>query len=263
VETAHKHYTLCYNAHRNTSFSPDRRAEQDCKLFDENAQTVSNYGGNLEVHEKLFITWKAAQSRCASSMITGPANFPVARMEKANASERNHGENYFKYIQGLKERYDREAFYAANPHARPISSDDTDAIPRIKEKLEAQEKAHAAMLAANKAKRGTHQPFELSNSNARIKNTRERLERMVAATKRQYQEIKKDGYTVIQNVEANRVQIRFNDIPGFSARERLKSLGFRWAPSLGMWQRQLTNAAIYAAKQFMASHPGEKAEAAA
>jgi hypothetical protein len=31
---------------------------------------------------------------------------------------------------------------------------------------------------------------------------------MIAAIKRQHQEVKRDGYTVIQNVEANRVQIR-------------------------------------------------------
>jgi hypothetical protein len=44
-------------------------------------------------------------------------------------------------------------------------------------------------------------------------------------------------------------------------REELKSLGFRWAPSLGVWQRQLTNAGIYAAKRFMATD--NRTEAAA
>jgi hypothetical protein len=65
-------------------------------------------------------------------MITGPDNFPVARMEKANASERKHADNYFGYLEGLKELHRKEAFYAANPHARPISSDDLDAIPRLR-----------------------------------------------------------------------------------------------------------------------------------
>lgn len=249
----HKHYSLCYNAHRNTSFVPERRAQNDCLAFDENVAAVLNYGGSQETHEKLFIAWKHAQSRCASSMIVGPANFPVARMEKINAAERNHSDRYFNYIKSLEERHRQEAFYAANPHARPISSDDADAIPRLKEKLAAKEAEHAAMLAANKQACGTHQPFELSNSNARIKNTRDRLERMVAATKRQHQEVKKEGYTVIQNVEANRVQIRFENKPDYSTCERLKSLGFRWAPSLSVWQRQLTNAGVYAAKQFMTS----------
>ena len=34
------------------------------------------------------LAWMAAQGRCISTMITGPANFPVRRAEKANNSER-------------------------------------------------------------------------------------------------------------------------------------------------------------------------------
>ena len=45
----------------------------------------------------------------------------------------------------------------------------------------------------------------------------------------------------------NRLQIFFDDKPDEETRTALKSNGFRWAPSVSAWQRQLNDNAIYAA----------------
>lgn len=46
---------------------------------------------------RLWLAWQAAGSRTANPMITGPANFPVARNQKANAAERKRGEEFYLF----------------------------------------------------------------------------------------------------------------------------------------------------------------------
>lgn len=57
---------------------------------------------------------------------------------------------------------------------------------------------------------------------------------------------------------AHRLQIIFDDKPDDDLRQELKQYGFRWAPSVGAWQRQLTKNALYAAKRIEALAPVEK-----
>ena len=44
----------------------------------------------------------------------------------------------------------------------------------------------------------------------------------------------------IKNEEKNGLEIYFDGKPDENVRNILKSEGFRWAPSQGAWQRQLT-----------------------
>lgn len=46
---------------------------------------------------RLWLAWQAAGARTANPMITGPANFPVARNEKANAAERKRGDGFYLF----------------------------------------------------------------------------------------------------------------------------------------------------------------------
>ncbi|GGO96448.1 hypothetical protein [Stakelama pacifica] len=59
---------------------------------------------------------------------------------------------------------------------------------------------------------------------------------------------------VVENVTLDRLQLIFPDKPTDEERAALKKRGFRWAPSVGAWQRKLTNNARYVgtslAKQF-------------
>ena len=59
------------------------------------------------------------------------------------------------------------------------------------------------------------------------------------------------GVRVVLNTALNRVQILFPDKPSDDERRVLKSRAFRWAPSVGAWQRQLTRNGVWAAKAAM------------
>jgi hypothetical protein len=53
-----------------------------------------------------------------------------------------------------------------------------------------------------------------------------------------------DGGRVELNAELNRLQVFFNEKPNETTRAALKANGFRWAPSEGAWQKQLTDNAF-------------------
>jgi len=53
---------------------------------------------------------------------------------------------------------------------------------------------------------------------------------------------------LIENTALDRIQIVFPGKPTDEQRALLKSKAFKWAPSLGVWQRQLTNNARWAAE---------------
>ena len=87
----HKFYSMAYRAYTGTSFSPEKRAESQCKFYDETIAELQEIGADesgIQKFEKLFVTNLAAKSNCLSTMIAGPANFPVRRAEKANERER-------------------------------------------------------------------------------------------------------------------------------------------------------------------------------
>ena len=51
---------------------------------------------------------------------------------------------------------------------------------------------------------------------------------------------------MVENTEAMRYQIIFDGKPDAEVRTLLKSNGFKWAPSQGAWQRQITTNGKYA-----------------
>ena len=53
------------------------------------------------------------------------------------------------------------------------------------------------------------------------------------------------------NLEINRIQIIFEDIPAPETRKLLKSNGFKWAPSEKAWQRQRTLNAVNASSRLL------------
>ena len=91
------------------------------------------------------------------------------------------------------------------------------------------------------------QSFELSNNNAEIRRTRARIEELKRHEEKEYSGWTFDGGRVEANKEANRLQIFFDGKPDEATREELKANGFRWAPSVGAWQRQLNSNAYRAA----------------
>lgn len=212
---------------------------------------------------------------CPSVMISGAGNFPVKKKERQLAAwERNH--EFYQYVQGILAKienilYGREI----------IKSDDERAIEKLEEKLEDMKKLQEDMKAANKALRlkdkeaGNDQlremgyseesieelrkpdylgrvgypNFQLSNNNANIHRVEERLKRLKAVKERGSSEQEYKTFKAVENTEAMRYQIIFDGKPDAEIRTLLKSNGFKWAPSQGAWQRQITSNGKWALKK--------------
>lgn len=222
------------------------------------------------------------RARVPSVMICGAGNFPVRKKEKQNAAMQRFLEEsgelfeptenyYFKKIENI----------LLNP---TIYSGDALAIEKLENKLadllETQEemKKANAYYRKNKTMKGyaelteeeaekldnaiingysweqmPYAAYRLTNNNGRIKQTRDRLERL----KKEKEEGSKEhdysdlGFTVKENTEIMRLQLFFDGKPDEATRSILKSSGFVWSPSQGAWQRQLTNNARYALKYYV------------
>lgn len=161
-----------------------------------------------------------------------------------------------------------------------IASDDPKAVEKLKAKLNALQALQEFMKQANNCIRkqdrdaflklpdGTPERWEkintpdvmgcrgfahykLQNNNANIRRIKGRillLEKMATKTTA---EIEINDVRLVQNVEANRVQLVFPSKPSEEHRKKLKSNGFRWSPSEGAWQRHLTPQAISIARQLL------------
>lgn len=91
-------------------------------------------------------------------------------------------------------------------------------------------------------------PFQISNNNANIKRVRDRItslgQRPTETTEHQIGQVR-----IVENAEANRLQMFFPGKPADDIRKALKSAGFHWSPTEGAWQRQISNAARWYAEQ--------------
>ena len=213
-------------------------------------------------------------ARCPSILISGGSNFPVRKKEKQNAArDRNMAE--WRRIQGLLDKI-------KSVGTGGISSDDPQALAKLEAKLEKLEKHQELMKAANAAIRMKdkekgdkrlaelgytpeeiaelrapdfagrigYPAYALQNNNANIRRIRERVEEL----KKRQTELAPEGWEfdggqVVVNTDENRLQIIFDGKPDADLRAELKSEGFRWAPSQGAWQRQLTDNAFRAARR--------------
>ena len=189
---------------------------------------------------------------------------------------------------------DKAKYYAdkaAGVGKAGISSDDPEAIKKLRIKLNNLERDQKTMKAINAAwrKEGKPQPdeqpkwqniadavgmadndlnrlrldmardpldrapftYQLSNNNGNMKRIRERIEQLQQAPTETTEEQHGD-VTVIHNTEENRIQLIFPGKPSAEIRSILKSNGFRWSPYNTAWQRHLNNAGIYAAEQALA-----------
>lgn len=134
-----------------------------------------------------------------------------------------------------------------------ISSDDPEALQKLHDKLAALELNREEIKEENKRARaagGDPNPsWVLSNLGAEIRRMKDRIKLLERMDSRPAMEdIPFDGGVIHENVEMNRLQIIFDDIPDADVRARLKSWGFRWARSAGAWQRLRGPGALGAAK---------------
>lgn len=255
---------------------PDSKKEKGEVLADRYARRLAEW------YNKQF----RIEMMCPSVMISGAGNFPVRKKEKQNAAQGRHYEEY-KEIQAMLEKIERLLY-----GNEIIKSGDADALEQLQAKLEKAEALQAEMKAVNayyrkhktlkgykdytdekaaeldEAIKGSlygvpFAPYELTNNNAKIKNTKARIARLErlkneaeAATEQPQSEYNTELFEVVENAEIMRLQLIFNGKPDEATRAVLKKHGFRWSPSNTAWQRQLTDNAKYAVKRIIAELQG-------
>ena len=98
------------------------------------------------------------------------------------------------------------------------------------------------------------QSYSLTNNNATIKATRDRLTQFQNQKQTATQtggSTKFEGGQLVRNTDINRLQIKFDSVPDAATRQQLKSSGWRWSPKEGAWQRQLTENAERSANSIL------------
>ena len=240
---------------------PEEVKEKGLYMADKYAQRLADW------YNKQF----TIDMRCPSIMIAGGSNFPVRKKEKQVAALDKH---YALY--GELQDYKGKIKKLANS-ANIIKSSDSDAVEKLKAKIEKAEKLQATMKAVNAyfRKHGTLKgygdgeydnvtidnmygvPFPsycLSNNNAKIRAAKQRikeLEEAKASAQGEAVETNIEGLKVVENTEVMRIQLIFDDKPSAEVRDVLKSYGFRWAPSYSAWQRHLNSNGKYAVKKVL------------
>lgn len=219
------------------------------------------------------------EARCPSILISGGGNFPVRKKEKQNAARDRNLEEW-NYIQGLLDKI-------RSVGTGGISSDDPQAVEKLEAKLAALEKHQELMKAANAAIRMKdpakgdaklaelgytpediaklrepdfcgrigYPAYALQNNNANIRRIRGRIAELKKRTESTPEGWEFDGGRVVVNTTENRLQVIFDGKPDADVRTELKGEGFRWAPSQGAWQRQLTDNAMRAARRLKCIAP--------
>ena len=212
------------------------------------------------------------EASCSSILISGAGNFPARKKNRQNSLREtlrktwDYLENYLKKIEDI--------LY----NEQPIKLSDSDAIEKIKTKIEQLEKEHKLHMACNAycKKNGTLKgfdgleekeaeeieifikrnptftPFITYNETANIRRYKQKLKKLLkekeAGTTEQTEADSENNklFTVVENKGIMRLQILFDGIPPVNIRDILKSNGFKWSPKNKAWQRQLTDNARYA-----------------
>lgn len=152
----------------------------------------------------------------------------------------------------LDEKAKLYAEKAASVGTGGISSDDENAIQKLTEKLAALVRNQESMKTQNKVLKGSFKTWQLSNNNANINATKNRIETLSKlATREDVAETHK-GYEYREDTEDNRICFVFDGKPTEEIRAILKARAFKWSPTRGAWVRQITANALYAAKEIKA-----------
>jgi len=144
------------DAHRGTSFSPEKRGENLIKDYsaelEEDMKTIletaAKYGTDgtpaanryRQRYERHFTAWLGSRGRILSTMIAGPANFPAARMQKYNDWERSK----YEYFREWRKRCLNAITRSYKPKETPLTE-----LEKARKDLEKRKTAHEQMKQAN------------------------------------------------------------------------------------------------------------------
>lgn len=222
------------------------------------------------------------EASCPSILISGGSNFPVNKKNKQNARRDSLFQEY-KDIQGILDKIKgigTGAVDLADPHAREILTEQLAAHQKALDDAKAANayyRKHKTLDGCpgitdkerewltrpgvfNSGANGTplelygcpFPAYELQSRRGYIKRAADRLAELDKREAQQAQpaeSTKFDGGEIVRNLDADRLQILFDEKPDEETRAALKSNGFRWSPRYNAWQRQLTQNAESAARR--------------
>jgi hypothetical protein len=273
---------LAIEAHEGTSFDPERRGEHliiECEanlrldLLEIEDATAEQKEAYTKKFRSLLTAWLHSKSRCISTMITGPANFPVRRAMKFNDWEQKK----YQVFKDWRTRAKKAIIKSTFPESNPLEELRRDLLDRVKTQ-EFYKTVNAAYRAYNKNSHNLDKfnlqnetkqmiiswtpkysyetaPIEgwkMTNNLANIKRIEKRileLEKKEEVKSNCQQEFYFDQGAVILNFSIDRVQIKHDKKPDKAVIDLLKHAGFHWSPSNMVWQRQMTDEAKRRAQQ--------------
>lgn len=274
---------VAVHAHYGTSHSPERRGENERTGYAEQltadyselaayadtdekrALLAEEFKRYRDGYRKRYMDYLGSRNGLMSSFIAGPANFPVARMQKKHRTVENRLNEAMEFRKRALDAIKK----TLRPELRPIMSGDADATERLREKIEKAEAEHAAMKQINTAHKAFLKdpasldvtdlsdsiketirnykpvyswephpiaPFQLSNLAANIRTMKKRLEGLSAAKKAPERTEQRENARLEDVPADNRIRLFFPGKPDEATRSTLKKNGFRWTPTLGCWQ---------------------------
>lgn len=295
-------YKRAYRAHLNTSFSPEKRAKSHQEDF---AATLNAYAEEFEElalseeqkdfakgefaqfkerYKKKYYDLLDAKSRCLSSMITGPANFPVKKAEKANQTEHKRSAELLDFLERAsksiasklnalrpKEVIENEATQKA---LKKVVTDVATIIGISQGKLHYNKSAfvnslknYLNTLHRNRQYKHVNKAFEYireaqnkhaltifapNNAVWQLENSQPKEEEEGATGSTTIYESK--GCHVVNNYTIERVMILMGEKPSKDILAELNSHAWKWSPSNKAWQRKNTQQAIKEAVIFAEKH---------
>ena len=218
------------------------------------------------------------QASYPSQFISGAGNYNMKKHEKQMSREGTLWKEYdeIKAILNKIEAVGTGAVDLSDPHAREMLTDQLQKLQAQLDRnkaLNAYYRKHksfvgfpgltaeaAAKLTADFADTCQRCPwidkpcpdYELTSLRGKIKRTQARLDELDKRTEQAQQPAdgaKFPGGEIVRNIEADRLQILFDEKPDEETRAALKQNGFRWSPRYSAWQRQLTPNAEAAARR--------------
>jgi hypothetical protein len=290
------------------SHFPDRRATMELGALSERLNRFASHvaglvGGGGQLDEAAELEQFAArhvcltrrawalESRCMSSFVVGPANFPVDRNRKRMDSADNAYRCARDHLAAAMKATSRRAFPYGAP-GEAIRANNPDAPDLLRAEIEQRKATHARMKATNAAIRSVksgdvgemiqavtdatgysstsasrivcppeawmprgYPGYALAGELAEIK----RLEGRLATIERnrargeveRTEETAAGAVRIVENGDAARIQLFFEGKPAAEVRDTMKHNGFRWAPSEGAWQRHLNEGGRWAADRVL------------
>lgn len=247
-----KNYAYAFN---NTSFDAEKRGEtfaaaakatmkemfgETIKLNPNKKEEIENQFDNIiDKYKNKIDDLAASKSKIYSLMITGPANFPVARNNKALNVEHNKSEKIREWLEkvekNLIKKYSVE--YTVKEKVEKEINEYYDFLNNHHYDGKINLKGRLLTIAKNGGAKEVKEAIADYKIFTKRNGIHKKLDEMIEAPKEENKKfVINDSVYIIDDVEAKRIKIYFSYKPDENVRGHLKSKGFKWSPKNKCWQ---------------------------